>query len=51
MCLVVVVDKFGNGSVVAAAEHAGRSSLGFNCGQSSVDAKLGNTKLYIHFFS
>lgn len=51
MCLVIVVDKLGNGSVVAAAEHARRSSLGFNCGQSLVDAKLGKTKLYIHFFS
>lgn len=51
MCLVVIVDKLGDGSVVAAAEHAGGSGLGFNCGQSSVVKNLYNTKLYIHFFS
>lgn len=37
MCLVVVVDKFGDGRVVAAAEHARGSRLGFDCGRSSVD--------------
>jgi hypothetical protein len=51
MCLVVIVDKLGDGSVVATAEHAGGSGLGFNCGQSSVVKNLYNTKLYIHFFS
>ena len=30
--LVVVVDELGDGGVVAAAEHAGRSGLGLNCG-------------------
>lgn len=51
MRLVVVVDEFGNGSVVAAAEHARGSGLGFNCGGRQSTRTYVISGLYLHFFS